>query len=148
MDYEAERRFIQSYIRKERRERLLYELTNPGKRYGGLSRFCHHADALLDRSKLLMSGTNLYRQKNFLNFIAHHEELCFVLSPYFNQEEPLSTQKAVALAKSFPDVCIIIGNCFAVIQTEAERSGQNKYLLSDKRTEGKERIERGGTKSP
>ena len=136
-DYEAEIRFIRSYIRKERRERLLYELTSPKKRYDGLSRFCHQADDLLDNRRILMSGTNLYRQKNFIDFIAHNEEPCAVLSPYFSQDEPVPTQNAVELAASFPDVCIIIGSHFAVVQTEAGRNGQDKYLLSDGKAAGK-----------
>ena len=69
MDYEMEIRFIRSYIRKERRERLLYELTSPKKRYDGLSRYCHQADDLLDNRTILMSGTNLYSQKGFIDFI-------------------------------------------------------------------------------
>lgn len=131
MEYETERRFVQSYIRKERRERLLYELTNPKKRYDGLSRFCHQADDLLEKSKIRLCGTNLYRQQSFLDFIENHDEPCSVLSPYFSQDEPLLTRQAVALAASFPDVCIIMGSDFAVVQTEAGRSGQDKYLLSD-----------------
>ena len=137
MDDEIERRLVQSYIRKGRRERLLYELTNPKKRYDGLSRFCHQADDLLDKRTILMSGRNLYRQRDFIDFIAHNEEPCVVLSPYFSQDEPVPTQNAVEFAATFPDVCIIMGSHFAVVQTEAGRNGQDKYLLSDGKAAGK-----------
>ena len=36
MDYSAEQLFVNSFIRKKRRERLLYELTTSGKRYDGM----------------------------------------------------------------------------------------------------------------
>ena len=38
MDYLNERHFVQAFIRKDRRDRLLYELTTPEKRYDGVSR--------------------------------------------------------------------------------------------------------------
>lgn len=41
MDYSAEKHFVQTFIRRNRRERLLYELTTPKKRMDGVSRFCH-----------------------------------------------------------------------------------------------------------
>ncbi len=49
MDYSNEQHFVQSFIRKARRERLLYELTTPEKRYDGVNRFCHQAKELLPR---------------------------------------------------------------------------------------------------
>ena len=48
MEHTAERYFIQTFIRKSRRERLLFELTTATRRYDGLSRFCHQSRELLD----------------------------------------------------------------------------------------------------
>lgn len=39
MDYSAERHFVRTFIRKNRRERLLYELTTPKKRVDGAAAF-------------------------------------------------------------------------------------------------------------
>ncbi len=50
MDYSAEERFIKNFIKKRYRERLLFELTTPKKRYDGLDRFCHQASELIDLS--------------------------------------------------------------------------------------------------
>lgn len=46
-----EARFAAKYLRREKRERLLHELTDPKKRYRGLDRFCHHAGELIDPKK-------------------------------------------------------------------------------------------------
>lgn len=64
-DYTAERRFVQSFIRKNRRERVLFELTTPEKRYDGVSRFCHQAEELLDPTKIAMQGEDLDRRPEF-----------------------------------------------------------------------------------
>ena len=65
MDCAAEERFVRTYIRKNRRERLLYELTAPKKRYAGLERFCHGAGDLLDPEKIRLQEDNPERQPLF-----------------------------------------------------------------------------------
>ena len=52
-----EARFAAKYLRREKRERLLHELTDPKKRYRGLDRFCHHAGELIDPKKIALSLT-------------------------------------------------------------------------------------------
>ena len=74
--------FILSYVRKQRRERLSYELNSDKKRYEGLERFCHQAEDLLDPCRIILSGTDLFKRKEFLTFIEkHRKEDCFLLSP-------------------------------------------------------------------
>ena len=41
MDYPFEEYLVQTFIKRSRRERLLYELTSKKKRHDGLERFCH-----------------------------------------------------------------------------------------------------------
>ena len=54
MDYTAEERFVRSFIKKSRRDRLLLELTTPERRSKGLDRFCHQASELIDPSKVYL----------------------------------------------------------------------------------------------
>ena len=75
MDYSIEERFVKAFIRKSHRERLLYELTTPKKRYAGVSRFCHHAKDLLDPSKILMEGEDLERHAYAVNDQIRDSEL-------------------------------------------------------------------------
>ena len=129
----AERRFVAAFICKERRERLLYELTTPGKRYGGISRFCHRAGELLDMSKVLMKGEDLDRRPEFVRFVQQHDEVCLVLSPdSFLNEQVLPLAEAAAEASMCPDAVLIIGSTFAIVFGEPMKGGRDKYLLSEK----------------
>ena len=61
--------FVSSYIRKEKRERLLFELNNEKRRYSGLDRFCHHTKELLDERKILYTGMRLEKEKVYLDLL-------------------------------------------------------------------------------
>lgn len=131
MDYAEEKYFVGLFVRKGRRERLLYELTNPRKRYDGLSRFCHNAAELLDAKKIALSGEDLERQTAFRGFVEGHDELCRILSPDFSldgRKAKLST--ALSLASACFDAVIILGGSFAVVYGEVMKGGRGKYLLT------------------
>ena len=82
MDYSIEQNFVRKFIRKDRRRRVLYELTTPEKRYDGISRFCHQAEELLQPSKIFMKGDDMVRSPEFKRFVKEHDEVCFIMSPY------------------------------------------------------------------
>ena len=129
MDYSAEQLFVNSFIRKKRRERLLYELTTPGKRYDGISRFCHQSAELLDPSKIKLEGTDMDRNPIFEDFLRDHDEECFVLSPEFYPEvQQLPLKDAVRYASMSTDAALIIGSNFAVVYGEAMKGGRDKFL--------------------
>ena len=134
MDYSFEQHFVQAFIRKNRRERLLHELTTPEKRYDGISRFCHQAEDLLDPSGIIMEGEDLDRRPEFERFVQQHDEMCCVLSPAFSAEgQLLPLREAVREAVYSPDAVLILGSTFAVVFGEPMKGGRGKYLLSEKR---------------
>ena len=133
MEFAAERAFVERYIRKGRRDRLLHELTHPGKRYAGLSRFCHQAEDLLDRGLVRCSGPDLFRQDLMLRLLAEHGgEDCALLSP-----DPLldgltvPLAQAARLAEACPDAVILLARRFAVVQEEAMKGGRARFLLCE-----------------
>ena len=131
MDYSNERHFVQAFIRKNRRDRLLYELTTPEKRYEGVSRFCHRAKDLLEPSKIIMEGEDINRRPEFEQFVRQHDEICFVLSPDFYMDEQfLPFRDAVDQAIICLDAILIIGSSFAVVFGEPMKGGRGKFLLS------------------
>ncbi len=133
MDYSNERHFVQSFIRKTRRDRLLYELTSPEKRYDGVGRFCHQAKELLEPSRIIMEGEDLDRRPEFERFVQQHDEICFVLSPDFYMDEQfLPLRDAVHKAMISLDAVLIMGSTFAVVFGEPMKGGRGKYLLSEK----------------
>ena len=132
MDYSNERHFVQAFIRKNRRDRLLYELTTPEKRYEGVSRFCHRAKDLLEPSKIIMEGEDINRRPEFEQFVRQHDEICFVLSPdFYMDEQYLPFRDAVDQAIICLDAILIIGSSFAVVFGEPMKGGRGKFLLSE-----------------
>ena len=131
MDYRAERFFVSSFIRKDRRERLLLQLTSPSRRQEGISRFCHQAGDLIDPSKILLQGKDLERQKAFTDFADGHKETCLCLSPDpCLHERFLPFEEAAGLAITGCDAALVIGSSFALVVGEAVKGGREKYLLS------------------
>ncbi len=133
MDITPEERFARAYIRKSRRERVLYELTTPGKRARGLDRFCHGTPELIDPAKVLLAGGDLVRQPDFARFVRKHEGDCDILSPDPGLDGlRLSLADAVNLAFYCLDAVIILGDGFALVFGEAEKGGRDQFLLSEK----------------
>ena len=128
--YEAERRFVETYIRKSRRERLLYELTSPKKRSRGLDRFCHTLPSLIDSQRIVISDGNLSERKEFRDFVKTHDEVCVILSPSWFDGEAMRLSEAVPLTFADTDASVILGSTFAVASGEAEKGGRVHYLLS------------------
>lgn len=122
-------RFVRLFIRKERRERLLYELTRPEKRAAGLERFCHQSRALLDPGMIRMEGENLERLAAFRRFVEGRGELCLVLSPDCYLDGCLLPPEQAAMRC---DAALILGSDFAVVLGEAVKGGRDKFLLTEK----------------
>ena len=66
----SEERFVKTFVRKSRRDRLLYELSVPAKRIRALDRFCHGAADLIDPDRILFQGADLERTEAFLSFVS------------------------------------------------------------------------------
>ena len=132
MENIAEQYFVQTFIKKNRRDRLLFELSAEKRRYDGLSRFCHQAGELLDPAKIIAAGDDLERRTEFMRFVKQHDEACYVISPDYEMDgRTLQTKDAVSLAAAFYDAVIIIGSTFAIIFSEPMKGGRDKYLLSE-----------------
>ncbi|MBQ6223028.1 MAG: hypothetical protein IJJ44_10495 [Solobacterium sp.] len=123
--------FVKTFIRKNRRERLLFELTKED-RYDGVSRFCHQAKELLEPSRILMKGKDMDRTQEFQRFLKQHHETCLVLSPDSSMDgQCLSLGDAVKQAEMCLDAVLILGSTFTVVYTEPMKGGRDKYLLSE-----------------
>ena len=129
-DYQIEKEIIQSFIRKNKQERLLYELTKPDKRSKGLDRFAHQAQDLLYPDKISLKGCDLTKQDEFRRFLEQHEENCHIISndPKLDRQYlPLS--EAIIQADYSFEAVLIKGKDFLLVFSEAEKGGRMKYLL-------------------
>ena len=123
--------FVSAYVRKQRRERLSYELSSDKKRYEGLERFCHQAEDLLDPSGIVLSGTDLLKRKEFISFVEKNKSAsCFLLSPdaAFDQKEGKLADVMEELFYCL-DACIVIAGDFAYVRQEAMKGGTLQFLL-------------------
>ena len=137
MDKSIEAYFVETFIRKNRRDRIMLELTNPKKRYDGLDRFCHQAADLLDPEKVTMKANNLESLPGFVMFMKTHDEICTILSPNGNVDgQKLPFMEAVRQAILCQDAAIIVGNGFAAVFTEPMKGGHDKYLLTETKKKG------------
>ncbi len=132
MDFAAERHFVETFVRKSLRKRLIFELTTPRKRYDGVSRFCHGAKDLLEPSRILLEGDDIERLPEFMRFIRQHNESCYVLSPVLPLEgQTMAFEEAAKLTVLGLDAVIIMGDAFAFISEEPAQGGTHKYLLTE-----------------
>ena len=129
-NFEEERRFVETYLKKDRQKRLLYELTTPKKRYEGLDRFCHNSSKLIDMNKVVLQGDDLERQPEFFKFIKKHPEDCVILSPdSFIDGLTMALPQALKAAVESFDAVIILGDKYCLVYGEVEKGGREKYLL-------------------
>ena len=135
-----EERFVRVFVRRERRDRLLHELTNPKKRYRGLDRFCHTADELLNPAKVLIAGTDATWKQDLAVFArAHAKTACAVLSPDSEIDGlEFAFADAVAVAQASSDAAIVVGgdegDAFAYVQAEAYLGPRDCWLLVERKS--------------
>ena len=129
----TEKYFIETFIAKDRQERLLYELSHEKKRYRGLDRFSHHSKELLDPEKIFLEGIDLFENDEFLRFAKKHkdEEVTIVSADPYYDGVNRNLNDAIRESAFCMDALIIIGNGFAIVIGEAMKSGSDKYLLTE-----------------
>ena len=116
MNVEIEKRFVKEYIKKNRRDRMLYELNNAKKRINAIGRFCHRAADYLIASKIVYKGTSLEQGIEILN-VAHSKE-CYLISYDDIDGKVLAPMEAMERIESCGMASIAIFTDFCVIKTE------------------------------
>lgn len=79
VEKKIEKDFAMTYIVKQKRERLLYELFNKKKRLSAIGRFCHTAIEYIDERKIFYCGEKI-SQKELLEFIDAADDKCYIIS--------------------------------------------------------------------
>ncbi len=77
---DIEKSFADRFIVRDKRKRLLFELSGR-KRRDGIARFCHGAGSLLMESRVVLSGSALYYDE-ILEYIREHEKTgrCYIMA--------------------------------------------------------------------
>ena len=128
MNKVIEENFVNSYVIKNKRERLLFELWGK-KRRDGIGRFSHCTDNLIDDSKIRFKGK--YISNDLKEIVATtNTSKCYVISWYeeldgkeFNKDDVLD----LLLGCGMPSIAIF--DDFVIIETEQEQGPAIKYFL-------------------
>lgn len=128
MNKVIEENFVNSYVIKNKRERLLFELWGK-KRRDGIGRFSHRADNHIDDSKIRLKGQ--YISNDLKEIVATtNTSKCYVISWYeefdgkeFNKDDVLD----LLLGCGMPSIAIF--DDFVIIETEQEQGPAIKYFL-------------------
>ena len=125
MDYGIETSFVSRCVKKEYRERLLFELQSPKKREKALSRFAHACEGLLQSGYQIIKTSDLQHE---LLQLAQENAICYIIGGdlYDGQSQPLA--KASEMIKDTYMPVILIVDSFIAIKPEIEAGESRVYL--------------------
>ena len=127
---EAEKSFVKKFIKKEKQDRLLFELSGK-KRQHGIERFCHNAEDMIDTERIAYSGNNLLPDE-ILKITKQYKvpESCYIIAYQKELDKKyVSFEDALGLVLGNGMAAIIICNYFAVIETEQYSGTPFRYIL-------------------
>lgn len=129
-DEKAEEFFVNTFIVKKRRARLLYELSGE-KRKDALARFCHGTLKLIAEQKIVVSGNDLHEEE-ILHIIRKYTNVRNAYIMAYNEDiDTCSCDVQEALEKVLGNgmAAIILIDNVVVIETEQCCGTPERYIL-------------------
>lgn len=129
LDYEYF--FIQNFIRKNKRERLQFELSSEGRRQNGISRFDHDTMKYIDERKLIYSGNNIsWGALKEMIYQNTNERKCYIISYYKEIDQTMiKVEDLFDCVIGLGRASIMIFTNMAIIETEQTQGPAMKYVL-------------------
>lgn len=127
IDY-IEYEFVETFINKNKKDRLIYELRNLKKRRDAVMRFCHNEKSIINENKIVKINEGGIDFSDFINFFAS-EKKCYYLSLNYLDGIYLNIDEAYKLLLEEYLSVIIYINGKAIIKNETEGSCVNYYFL-------------------
>lgn len=130
MNKELEKDFIDRFVVKEKRDRLLYELSGK-KRKDGVSRFCHNAGDLIRQDTIIRSGNDLFPEEILCLCGKYTSRKQAYLIAFQEELDQVSCDLQAALDRVLGNgmAAIILLDTIAVIETEQGNGIPYRYLL-------------------
>ena len=123
-----ENEFINLFISKDYKERLLYELNSPKKRDVGLDRFCHDFYKMISK-RALVESNKILTKKDLSLFFNQTREV-FMLSSKFTNGAMVSLNEAFDYLQNEYYFLILYANNRAVVKAEYEGGKSEVYVLT------------------
>lgn len=137
INFEIETFFVNTYIQKQYRERLILELKDTSSKTQKRSckafkKFSHQTEEYVIPSLVAKSGDKLTEQ-DILSFVKNmvDDKTCYYMDAWKGEEMPIDE----AIEKAFNDYgasIIVYKERFAVIKEETEIGAPLKYILVNK----------------
>ena len=122
--------FVKNFIVKNRRDRLLFELGGKNRSHG-IGRFCHNADDLLIKEKIVVKSNKLFLkdiEKIIRQLTNEQEAYIITCSDSDGICCNLSDALKLVFGKGSAGV-VVVGNA-AFVETEQDQGMPDRYVLS------------------
>lgn len=128
---QKEEYFVNTFIIKSKRERLLYELSNIKKRQDAISRFNHRCIMHIDDRKLVYQGNSIDREE-LLSYIDQYtyDKQCYILA--YNEiydQQMFDSESALDAVIGNGMAAIMIWDNLVIIECEQVQGPADKYIL-------------------
>lgn len=123
-----ENEFINLFISKDYKERLLYELNSPKKRTVGLDRFCHDFKKMISK-QVSVKYNKILTEKELSLFFNQAKEV-FILSSNFMNGDMVLLNEAFDCLQNEYYFLILYANNRAVVKAEYEGGKSEVYMLT------------------
>lgn len=132
MNNKFELEFINNYITKNKRERILYELTSKKKRKNAIGRFCHNTLEYIDKTKIVYKGNTIsvYELENLIKKYTKDKEGYLISwdSDIDGSILPIENALNEVIGKGMASI-VVFSNVI-LIETEQEQGAAIKYVLA------------------
>lgn len=130
---EMEKRFIQHFIVKNKRERLMFELSGK-RRQDGIGRFCRNADDLLLKEKIILSGRELFHDEIVKTAEKFSPSRQWYIIAYDSKLDKKSCKLSEALNLIWGSgmAAIIVSDNMAIIKTKQCFGTSIRYICYDR----------------
>ena len=132
MNNKFELEFINNYITKNKRERILYELASKKKRKNAIGRFCHNTSEYIDETKIVYKGNTIsvYELENLIKKYTNDKEGYLISWDSDIDGSILSIENALNEVIGKGMASIVVFSNVILIETEQEQGAAIKYVLA------------------
>lgn len=129
MNLEMEKLFVDKYIIKNRRKRILYELCKHGKRLDAISRFCHNCDMYIDERKILYRGKDITDNMYIKKYGGAKEGYLICWDPECDMKH-ISVNLAIPMIRADGMCMIFISENICIVSTEQVQGAKEIVVLT------------------
>ena len=129
MDLNIEKTFVEKYVNKDYKKRLIFEFETKKNRQNAIMRFCHNTEKILD----INTFQAIYEKKDvaaFMDFLT--EEFYYVLSFEYVDGIVMRANDVINYICDVYFPVLVLGNSMAIVKKEFEKGTKNFFLLKNK----------------